>query len=174
MSETSERRKNIVDLLRNSKKLIPGGELAKEFNVSRQVIVQDIAILKAEGYSIISTNRGYSIDENLRFKRIVKVSHKDEDILEELYLIVDLGGEVEDVFVNHRVYGEIHVSMNIKSRRDADIFIDNINKGISQPLKNLTDDYHYHTIIADEEKILDEIEEALDEKGILLNKNRRY
>lgn len=37
-------------------------------------------------------------------------------MLDELNLIVDCGGKVEDVFVYHKLYGVIRVEMNIKSR----------------------------------------------------------
>ena len=83
---------------------VPGKELASFYNVSRQVIVQDIALMRAAGYDIISTNRGYILNSPKSVKRIFKVQHTDEQMEDELYSIVDLGGCVETVIVNHKVY----------------------------------------------------------------------
>lgn len=63
--------------------------------------------------------------------------------------------------------------MNIKSRRDVKKFLSEIKSGISQPLKNLTENYHYHTIVADEKEILDEVEKELDKLGFL-EKSSKY
>lgn len=173
MSETTDRRKEIINILKNSSDLVSGTKLANKLGVSRQVIVQDVAILKAEGHTIFSTNRGYRLENKDKYKKIIKVSHKDEDIERELNAIVDLGGEIRDVFINHKVYGAIKVDMNIKSRRDVKKFLSEIKSGISQPLKNLTENYHYHTIVADEKEILDEVEKELDKLGFL-EKSSKY
>ena len=87
---------------------------------------------------------------------------------EELYSIVDLGGSVKNVMVNHRVYGHMEAELNITSRRKAAEFLDDIKTGKSSPLKNITSDYHYHVVEADSEETLDMIEAALREKGFLL------
>ena len=101
-------------------------------------------------------------------ERIFKVKHTDDQVEDELYTIVDLGGRVRNVMVNHRVYGHMEASLNINSRRNAVEFIDDIRSGKSTPLKNITSDYHYHVVEADSEKTLDMIQEALEEKGFLL------
>ena len=101
----TERRTKIVELIQNSEKPLSGTALAKQCDVSRQVIVQDIALIRASGYDIISTNRGYIIQEPLVRERVFKVNHTDEQLEEELYSIIDLGGTVVNVMVNHRVYG---------------------------------------------------------------------
>ena len=76
---------------------------AKKFGVSRQVIVQDIALIRAAGYEIISTNRGYILNQPKTVCRIFKVQHTDEQLEEELNTIVDLGGCVDNVMIHHRV-----------------------------------------------------------------------
>lgn len=87
--------------------------LAKTFQVSRQVIVQDIALIRAEGNNVISTNRGYILNAPHTVSRIFKVHHTDADLENELCGIVDLGGKVINVMVNHRVYGHIEAELNI-------------------------------------------------------------
>lgn len=164
----SERRDGILRTIRKSKVPVSGKKLASSYEVSRQVIVQDIALLRASGYDIISTNRGYILNMPAKAERILKVHHTDEQVEEELYAVADLGGCVENVMVNHRVYGHIEAGLHIRSRRDAAEFMEDIRRGKSSPLKNITSDYHYHTISADSERTLDMIEEMLREKGFLV------
>ena len=168
MIEREEREKRILEILRNSETLVSGTYLAEFFNVSRQVIVQDIAILKAKNIDIISTNRGYRLLSK-GIKKVINVRHDDSEIKSELNAIVDLGARVEDVFVIHKTYGKIRVKLDIKSRRDVELLEENINSKLSKPLKNLTDNCHYHTIIAEDEKILNEVEDKLREMGILID-----
>ncbi len=168
MNSTKERRKNILEILNSSSKPISGRELADMFGVSRQVIVQDIGILKSLHDDIISTNKGYKIIRNTLCQRVFKVSHTNEEIEKELTNIVDLGGVVRDVFIWHKAYGKIQININIKSRRDIKNLLIEFEQGISKPLNNLTDGFHYHTVSADSEEILDEIEAKLDEIGFLI------
>ena len=98
-----ERRKKIINILSSSKSPVAGVALAKEL-VSRQVIVQDIALLRANGAAIFSTNRGYLIQADKQYSRVLKVVHEDDEVEEELSTIVDAGGHVKDVFVYHKVY----------------------------------------------------------------------
>lgn len=163
-----DRRDNILNAMVNSKTPISGSALAKTYTVSRQIIVQDIALLRAAGHNIIATNRGYTISESIVASRVFKVSHTDEQLEDELTSIIDLGGVVADAFINHKVYGRIRVDMNIKCRKDIQKFIDGIKSGKSRPLKNLTSNYHYHTVTAESEKTLDEIEKILDKKGMIV------
>lgn len=164
----SERREQIIRQIQESKAPVSGTKLASLYSVSRQVIVQDIALIRAAGHDIISTNRGYILHESHLVERIFKVKHTDDQVEDELYTIVDLGGRVRNVMVNHRVYGHMEASLNINSRRNATEFIDDIRSGKSTPLKNITSDYHYHVVEADSENTLDMIQEALEEKGFLL------
>ena len=167
----TERRNQIVERIKKNAVPVSGTMLAKEFEVSRQVIVQDIALIRAAGYDIISTHRGYLLNEPISVNRVFKVQHTDEQTEEELYSIVDLGGTVANVIVNHKVYGQMEAELNINSRKKANDFIDDIKSGKSSPLKNITSNYHYHKVVADSEETLDMIEETLQEKGFLVTVN---
>lgn len=162
-----ERRGKIIQALKNSDKAVSATTLAKKFNVSRQVIVQDVALLRANGKNIFSTNRGYLIQEDEETTRVFKVQHEDDEVEKELTTIVDLGGTVEDVFVYHKVYGVLRAEMNIKSRMDIRNYMEEIRSGKSSLLKNVTSGYHYHTVRAERVEILDMIQEELQKKGLL-------
>ena len=162
-----ERRGKIIQALKNSDKAVSATPLAKEFDVSRQVIVQDVALLRANGKNIFSTNRGYLIQEDEETTRVFKVQHEDDEVEKELTTIVDLGGTVEDVFVYHKVYGVLRAEMNIKSRMDIRNYMEEIRSGKSSLLKNVTSGYHYHTVRAERVEILDMIQEELQKKGLL-------
>ena len=162
-----ERRGKIIQALKNSDKAVSATTLAKEFDVSRQVIVQDVALLRANGKNIFSTNRVYLIQEDEETTRVFKVQHEDDEVEKELTTIVDLGGTVEDVFVYHKVYGVLRAEMNIKSRMDIRNYMEEIRSGKSSLLKNVTSGYHYHTVRAERVEILDMIQEELQKKGLL-------
>lgn len=162
-----KRRENIIKQLNESELPLSGLQLAKIFDVSRQVIVQDIALLRAEKYDILSTNLGYMLRKASKPQRVFFVAHDDQSILDELYTIVDLGGTVIDVQIQHKVYGDFSAQLNIKSRKDADKLVKNISLGTSIPLKNLTKDVHGHLVQADSKEDLDMIESELRKKGYL-------
>lgn len=164
----SERRAYIIEQIKSSRTPVSGTALAKQCEVSRQVIVQDIALLRTAGYDILSTNRGYILHVPDIASRVFKVRHTDEQLEEEVNLIVDLGGYVVNVFVNHRVYGHLEAELGIRSRKMVKEFLRDIESGVSSPLKNVTSGYHYHKVEADTEDTLDEIEEMLREKGLLV------
>lgn len=162
-----ERRKLILQTIINSKTPVSGTALAQKFEVSRQVIVQDIALIRANGKDVVSTNRGYVLNDTGKASRVFKVIHTDEQTEDELNLFVDHGAKVVNVFVYHKVYGVVSAEMNIRSRMDVKKYMENLKSGSSSLLKNVTSGYHYHTIEADSEEILDEIQETLWEKGYL-------
>ena len=162
--KVTERRKAIVNLLSASKTPISGGELSKQFNVSRQIIVQDITVLKGLGYEIFSTHHGYVLQKSPFVERVFKLKHTTEQTEDELNSIVDLGGTVVDVFVWHKVYGKISATLNIFSRLHVKQFLEGVRTGKSTELMNITGGYHYHTVRADSEEILDKIGVMLTEK----------
>lgn len=162
-----ERRKEILKTIQESAGPVPGAALAKQFAVSRQVIVQDVALLRAAAYDIISTNRGYVCRTPALVSRVFYVNHTDRDIERELNVIVDCGGIVEDVFVRHGVYGRLSARLDIRSRRQVLELVRDISSGKSSPLKNLTSGYHYHTVSADSEQTLQLIGEGLRREGFL-------
>ena len=164
----SDRRKEILKNIKESDRPVSGSKLAKDYDVSRQVIVQDIALLRASGYDIISTNRGYVLEGQTCAERVFKVRHTDAQLETELCTIIDLGGQVKNVMVNHKVYGHIEAELGITSRRKVKEFLADIKSGKSTPLKNITSDYHYHTVTADSEETLDLIEDELRKLGFLV------
>lgn len=164
-----ERRRAIIKYISGSSRPVSGAKLAEHFGVSRQVIVQDVALLRAEGTEIFSTNRGYICNMPSRVERVYYVQHDDSRITEELNLIVDNGGKVEDVFVHHEVYGELRAELSVDSRKKVAGFIREIESGKSSPLNTITSGYHYHTVTAESGDILDTIEEELREKGFLVS-----
>lgn len=162
-----KRREKIIDILSKSNEPISGTSLAKLVGVSRQVVVQDMALLRAANHNIVSTNQGYVLSEPARASRVFKVIHTDDKVEEELSLIVDCGGKVEDVFVYHKIYDVVRGNLNIRSRLDIKRYLEDLAAGKSSLLKNITSGYHYHTVTADNEEILDYIQEELDKKGFL-------
>lgn len=168
-----KRRKEIMELLNTEKDPLSGTSLAKRLGVSRQVIVQDIALLRATNKNILSTNRGYILygkqKDKMTCKRVVAVKHTDEQMRDELYCIVDAGAKVLDVIVEHELYGQISVDLFINSRRDVDEFVEKLLSNTARPLKELTGDIHFHTIEAESDRILDLVEEGLKEKQFLIS-----
>lgn len=169
--EGAERREKMIQLLQETKEPIPGARLAKEMGVSRQVIVQDIALLRAVDKNIISTNKGYMLFHSKpnEHTRSFHVRHTDDQITDELNTIVDCGGSVKDVTVEHPIYGQISVDLIIRSRLDVDNFVAQVQKYQTKPLNNLTDGAHFHTVTAPDEAVLDHIETELNKKGYLID-----
>ena len=170
--DTENRRYQILKLLENQHKPVSGTVLSKLFGVSRQVVVQDIALLRAENKEIISTNKGYVLikagNDSENEKRVFRVKHDLENMQEELNCIVDNGGYVLDVLVDHDLYGQISGQLQLHNRADVAEFINKVKVSKSKPLKVLTDDIHYHTVEAKSVEILDRIERKLDELGMLV------
>lgn len=163
-----DRRNEILSFIGNSQSPISAGLLSEKFAVSRQVIVQDIAILRANGYDVISTNRGYVLGGALRAERVFKCRHSFDEIVDEGNLIIGLGGRVEDVFVNHRIYGRISARLDLNNKTHVEELYRSLVSGASKPLMSVTDGYHYHTVTAESEAALDEIERALRSAGYLI------
>lgn len=162
--KAEERRKEIVNILMSESKPVSGSNLSNVLNASRQSIVQDIAILRAEGYDILSMHHGYVIQSSPLIERVFKVRHTSEETIDELSSIVALGGTIVDVFVWHKVYGRIEAKLNIFSQRGIEMFAEGIKSGKSTELMHITSGYHYHTVRADSEEILDRIEKMLENK----------
>ena len=160
----------ILSYIKKSPNAISGSVLSKKFGVSRQIIVSDIAYLKSCGNDIIPTNRGY-IFNNAMVQRVVKVVHADDEIEDELASIVKMGARIVNVFVWHKIYGRIEAPLNISTERDVMEYMDSLKTGRSGPLKRVTSEYHYHTLEADNEEILDQTEKMLKDRGYLVYEN---
>ena len=168
--KADERRNAIMGILIKEKRAIKGTTLAENFNVTRQIIVKDIAILRAKGNNIIATPDGYMINEEKenRIKSIIAVNHSDNEMIDELEIVVKYGGIIEDVIVEHPIYGEIRGTIMIKNLNDLNKFKSALNEAKAKPLSILTDGVHLHTISADSLENMDLIKQELKEKGFIL------
>jgi uncharacterized protein len=168
---SKERRKLIEELLIKRGEPQKGQDLAKEFGVTRQVIVKDIAILRAEGVNIIATPEGYITPkhEKHRIKRIIAVSHRSESIENEMTCIVKFGGTIEDVIIEHPLYGEMRGMLMIKTLYDVQKFIEKFKEYKAEPLSALTGGVHLHTIEADNEETMDRILSELNARQYLIS-----
>lgn len=170
--EGRKRREMIMELLRQGEAPISGSQLARLVGVSRQVVVQDIALLRAEHQEILSTNKGYVLSCQLKTRetdqvRVFRVSHTEKETLDELYTIVDCGGRLLDVWVEHGIYGRVSAELRISSRLEAEEFIKALEHSKDQLFLTLTGGCHYHTVKAASQSHLDRIEEELRRKGYL-------
>lgn len=172
MFSGEERREALIRILEEGTKPVSGTELARQLNVSRQVIVQDIALLRAVNKNILATNKGYVLfrekDQINKVKRTVCVCHEDRDILKEFECILDFGARILDCTVEHEIYGQISVELVIQSMEDAEKFVNQLGQCESKSLNILTGGIHYHTIEAASVRVLDAVERALDEAGYLV------
>ncbi|MEG1257140.1 transcription repressor NadR [Clostridium sp.] len=164
------RRYKIKNLLLTSQDPIKGQDFAKIFEVTRQVIVKDIAIIRAEGVDVISTPKGYMIlRQNLtNIRKVIAVNHNRADLQEELKTIIRYGATVEDVIVEHPLYGEIRAMLMIKNMFDIENFINSFKEYSAEPLSILTNGIHLHTITCEDNNVLSNIISELDEKGFLI------
>lgn len=165
-----DRRIEIKKLLISAKEPITGQELAAMYEVTRQVIVRDIAILRAEGLDIISTPKGYMIlkEEHKNIRTVIAVNHNREDMEEELKIIVKYGAIVEDVIVEHALYGEIRCMLMLKNMYDVENFYNKFRKQSVEPLSTLTNGVHLHTIVCESEEMLKSVTKELSEKDFLV------
>lgn len=170
MAET--RRQQIIEMLKKRGEPITGSELSKQFQVSRQVIVQDIALIRAQGYPILATPSGYIIPidkESTSHLKHVVCKHSGYDEMEqELTIMVDTGIKVMDVTVHHPLYGKIRRSLNIGSRMDVEDFMKNVRKDKAEPLSTLTGGEHMHTLEIPNDRAFQRMIEVLKEKGFFV------
>jgi len=164
-----ERRNKILSKLQESSVPISASALASLFSVTRQIIVADIALLRASGISISAKSRGYVLDgKNDGIIKRIAVKHSEEELSSELYTIVDNGGLVIDVIVEHSVYGRISAELNLSSRYDVDEFIKKVSSTGASPLSLLTKGFHIHTISVRDEDAFKRISSQLSKMNILI------
>jgi hypothetical protein len=166
----AERRARIMDYLAQHTQPISATALAKQFSVSRQIIVGDIALLRAAGEDISATPRGYllSKENNTGLLRRIACLHTGEQSVEELMICVDHGCSVVDVVVEHPVYGQIVGQLQISSRYDIQQFVKKVSEQSAHSLLELTDGIHLHTLSCPSEDAYQRVCQALDKAGILL------
>lgn len=170
-SDGVKRRALLRSMLSEAGRPLSGSELAQKLGVSRQVIVQDIALLRAEQADIVATYRGYQLSERSAKAepiRVFHVQHGTDETLAELQAVVDCGGRVQDVFIDHALYGEIRAALSVANRLDAEAFVEQMARSTDEPLKSLTGGSHYHTVSAPSAYHLDCIASALRKLGFLL------
>lgn len=167
-----ERRAKILELLGQADLPLTGSYLSSTLGVTRQVIVSDVAVLRAGGEKIIATPQGYLLykpQQEAVHKSTVAVQHGgEEDMANELYLIVELGGTVLDVTVEHPLYGEITGNLQLSSKADVQKFVEKMQTLEAEPLLVLTGGYHLHTIEAPTSEVMGAIREALRQAGYLV------
>ena len=166
------RRIKVLAMIKESDRALSASFLAKELNVSRQVIVGDVALLRAEGQEIIATSRGYifqNITKKNQYIRKIACQHTPEQTIDELYLLVDLGIRVNDVTIEHEVYGELTGYLGIECRADADLFIKKLEKSQSRLLSELTMGIHLHTVRCRNKEHFNEVLDAMKKAGYLVS-----
>lgn len=166
------RRQELINFLNSKNEPVSARSLAEKFSVSRQVIVGDIALLRAEGCDILSTPRGYLIpgyDEPAAssFEGKIVCLHTQQQTEEELQIIVDNGGQVLDVSVEHPLYGALTGKLRIANRYDISEFMKQLSKHQSKLLASLTDGLHMHTIQCPDAATFERIRKQLSKAGIL-------
>lgn len=165
-----ERRTAILKILAQSSQPVSASTLAGRFGVSRQLIVGDVALLRAGGASIIAAARGYLLRrEREGLLRQTACRHRAEDMERELNIMVDNGCTVLDVIVEHPVYGQLTGALQLSSRYDVQQFIRRSNA--AQPLSLLTEGVHLHTLSCPGEDAFARVTEELDRAGFLLKRD---
>lgn len=167
----AQRREKIYTQLMTAAAPVSATVLAKQYGVSRQIIVGDIALLRAEGRNITATPRGYMIVTTGGITVQLAVCHTGSQTREELYAMVDCGCTVQDVVVEHPVYGQLTAVLQLSSRYDVDQFIKNMADRSARPLSALTEGIHLHTLSCPGSEALAHLKENLRQMGVLLEQD---
>jgi len=164
------RREKLLSMLVSSEEPITGGELSMSLGVSRQVIVHDVALLRAKGISILATPQGYLLADNIikRKRAVIACRHDQHNLYRELEIMVEYGASILDVIVEHPLYGELQGLLMIKSLKDVEKFAAKLAASDAKPLSDLTNGIHLHTIEIDDDQKLLQLKAALQQEGILL------
>lgn len=170
LHSAAQRRAAIARILEDAEEPVSASSLAKRFSVSRQIIVGDVALLRAAGADILATPRGYMARPaaGTGVVRQVACVHPPEGMERELTAIVDAGGEVVDVVVEHPIYGQLTGSLSLRSRYDVEQFLRRAAQPGARPLSDLTGGIHLHTIRCPDEAVMERVLEALGRTGVLL------
>lgn len=164
-----QRRRAILDALTGADAPLSAAALAKACGVSRQIIVGDVALLRAAGHAVQATPRGYLLERDRGgYLRPVACLHAADDMERELNLIVDNGCTVVDVTVEHPVYGQLSAPLALSSRYDVSEFIRRVSEHDAKPLSLLTEGVHLHTLRCPDEAAYRRVAAALDEAGFLV------
>lgn len=169
-ASSERRRRQILDWMHSHGDPIAGSEMAKRLRISRQCLVQDIAILRAAGEEIVATPRGYRLPETAshRHRAVLACRHAPERTEEELQILVDHGVKILDVVVEHSLYGELRGSLMIESRADVQDFLKQVKATHASLLSSLTGGVHLHTVEASRPEMISRARAQLRQKGFLL------
>ena len=165
---SAERREAILKELKNADKPVSATVLANHLSVSRQIIVGDVALLRAAGVDITATARGYVMGSAAGKLHRVACCHTPEKMRRELELMVDYGCTVEDVIVEHSVYGQITGRPDLSSRYEVGEFMEKVSAGGAKPLSDLTDGIHLHTLRCPDDAAFARLLSALRDEGFLI------
>lgn len=166
--EGNKRRDKILNQLQKAEKPISASKFAQQFDVSRQIIVGDIALMRAAGVAIKATARGYLLQGKRQGKlSLIVVQHDATQTQTELRIIVENGGEIVDVIVDHDIYGELTGNLQIKTIEDIEAFMEKYRSSNASLLLELTNGIHLHTIAYENDETLMKIKAALLKAGIL-------
>lgn len=162
-----QRRSAIYEQLTHADAPISATALAQRFSVTRQVVVGDIALLRAEGHSITATPRGYMIPAETGLRRTIACHHSSGDTQRELFAMVDCGCTVLDVIVEHPVYGQLTAPLALSSRYDVEQFVQRMADSHAQPISALTGGVHLHTLSCPSEAVFAHLKATLADMGML-------
>ncbi|MCD8353292.1 MAG: transcription repressor NadR [Clostridiales bacterium] len=167
--KATERREQILSYLQHQTAPVSASALARQFSVSRQIIVGDVALLRAGGATISATPRGYLLAQRQSgLLRQVACLHTGDQMEDELNLCVDQGCSVLDVIVEHPVYGQLVGQLQLHSRYDVQQFVQRVKQESAHSLSELTDGIHLHTLRCPNEDAYQRVCKALNEAGYLL------
>ena len=168
--DAAARRAAILSRLEQADHPVSAAALAREFAVSRQIIVGDVALLRAGGADIAATPRGYVLPrDSAALLRTVACVHDREGMARELEIMVDQGCQVVDVVVEHPIYGQLAGQLHLSSRYDVSEFIRKVSAHQARPLSDLTGGIHLHTLSCPGEAVWSRVLEALKQEGFLLS-----
>ena len=165
--DAASRRRAIAEALAGANAPVAAGALGERFGVSRQIVVGDIALLRAQGLDIVATPRGYVLGSGQEsgLRRTVACVHDFEGMERELNIMVDNGC---DVVIEHAVYGQLTGELHLKNRHDVQEFMRRSRENGGSPLSTLTGGIHIHTLLCPDEASFERCTAALCEAGLLL------
>ena len=165
--DAAARRAAILSRLEQTDHPVSAAALAREFAVSRQIIVGDVALLRAAGQAITATARGYVIPDagEPGLPRQVACRHDGTGTRDELNAMVDCGCTVVDVIVDHPVYGQLSAPLHLRSRLDVEQFMARMEG--AAPLSQLTDGIHLHSLSCPDEASYEHLKARLRQLGFL-------
>ncbi len=167
----TDRCRRILEILGEADQAVSASTLAETLSVSRQVIVNDVALLRASGEEVVATSRGYVLGNHNKypfpFVGALVCRHTAGQLMDELYTIVDMGGTVIDVSIDHPIYGELCGSLDLASRYDVDQFLRKVNEDDAAPISSLTGGVHMHRIGCASREVFDRIRDRLTQQGIV-------